>query len=78
MSRASGAAGSAEVALLERPLGEVFSAIKAPDITTSLGYDYESNHIMVPSLSDIKGHVYEASDALTHVYMEIAGHLIDN
>ncbi len=78
MVRASGANGSAEIALLGRAPGEVWALIKNPNISNALGYDHDTNHIDIPALTDIKGHIYSVSDADTNAYMEFSGLLVDD
>jgi len=77
MSRASGAAGSANVSLRSRPLGEVYQANPSPEITD--GHDYESSQYYVFSeKTDVKGRVESVSDNNTIVTAQFSGYLIDN
>lgn len=79
LSRASGAAGSADVSLRARPSGGVFNSIIAPTITNSLGYTFENNGWQkFEAETDIKGRIDSISDANTIVSGDWGGILIDN
>lgn len=76
MARSLGADGSADVALLCRPFGEVFQVITNPEITNQFSYQYRGEYIEIPSKADIKVHVFSVSDNNTIVSAEFSGKLI--
>ena len=76
LSRASGAAGSANVSLRARPLGEVFQTKISPTITNSSGFSHTEHYFEFAALTDIVVRVDSVSDNLTIVSGELGGILV--
>ena len=81
MSRASGAAGSAEITIRTRLHGTdtVFNALSSPQITEAHGYTWENDGWMIfAARTDIKLRVDSVSDTATIVSGDWGGILIDD
>lgn len=74
LSRASGAAGSANVSLRKRYPGEVFQSLIHPTLTEAHGYSLDSGYIFTfPALTDVVLRVDSVSDNNTIINGEITG-----
>jgi len=79
MTRASGAAGSAHVSLIRRPLGGVYNTLRSPEISNSMSYEFVDNgYIVFNERDDIIFRVNSVSDNNTQAIAEMDGYLFDN
>jgi len=76
MTRASGAAGSANVTVRSRPDGGAFNAIRNVEISDSHGYDFiDDGYLTFEAQTDIVVRVEDVSDNDTIVTAELDGYL---
>lgn len=79
MARASGAAGSAEMKFLVRPISEVWEEIIPVDISSSQGYETpQEENVVINEYADFKWEAYDVSDNNTKISAQIDGYLISN
>ena len=79
MGRATGAAGSAEVDFLARPLSQGFNSKIHQYITDKQGFEVDGDYMLaLPEYTDYKWQCQEVSDNNTQISAEINGFLIQN
>lgn len=79
MARASGAAGSAEMKFMVRPVGEVWEEIIPVDISNSQGYETpQEETVVINEYADYKWNCFDVSDNNTKISAQADGYLVTN